>query len=149
MPLEEAPPAEFQQALGQLTVRSLLQACSAARRQDDGAQWSPSGVRLLKIVLIGILQKTAAGVRAGDRTLRAAPDPLAVMQVDEARHAQQDLACPLGKRQCECRTRSEAGEGREQQVAAIWNAGLPGDVDGCSADRLPHALLYLRGYPGH
>src|SRR5581483_2189942 len=130
----------FQQALGQLTVRSLLQACSAARRQDDGAQWSPSGVRLLKIVLIGILQKTAARVRAGDRTLRAAPDPLAVMQVDEARHAQQDLPCALRKRECERCIRREPGEGREQQVPTLLNAERAGYRERRAANRLSQAL---------
>src|SRR6185437_12323185 len=96
-----------------------------------------------------ILQKSAPGVRVGDRALRATPDPLAVMQVDQARHTEQDLAGALRERERKRRVGRESRERREQKVTALLHTEGAGYRERRAPDRLPEALEQQRVAPAH
>ncbi len=58
------------------------------------------------------------------------------MQIDDARHAEQQFARALGERQRERRFRRQADKTREQQITAFLHAERSGNGKGRAANRL-------------
>ena len=72
-----------------------------------------------------------------------------VMQINQARHAEQDLARALGEGERQRRIGRQPRERREQQIAALLHPEGARDGERRAADRLPQALEQQRIDPAH